>query len=176
MEPEPPGLVEDPVFGIRSSFRREGGSLIVDTWIDPGGGVTAHVHPEMQERFETIEGTAQFLAGRKWQEASAGEGLLVSPGTRHAFRNRSGDVAHIRCVATPPSTLEEFLTEAAAMSRAGRINRFALPTTPAAVLEIASLARRHGEMVVMSSPPRLVQKLMIPPLARLAARRAKQHA
>ena len=172
MEPEPRDLVEDPVFGIRSSFRREGESLIVDTWIDPGGGVTPHVHPAMEERFETIEGTAEFLAGRRWQETPAGEGVVVPPGTRHAFRNRSDAVAHIRCAATPPSTLEEFLTEAAAMSRAGKINRFALPRSPSALVEIATMAQRYREMVVMSSPPPLVQKLIIPPLARLGARRA----
>jgi len=176
MEPEPAGLVEDPVFQIRSSFRRDGEALVVDTWIDPGGGVTPHVHPAMEERFETIEGTAEFLAGRKWQEAPAGEGALVPPGTRHAFRNRSDAVAHIRCHATPPMTLQEFLTEAAAMSRAGRINRLAMPTSPGALLEIAAMAERHREMVVMSSPPRPVQKLLLPPLARLGAKRAKRYA
>ncbi len=169
MEPEPPDLVVDPVFQIRSSFRPDGESLIVDTWIDPGGGVTPHVHPAMEERFETIEGTAQFLSGRKWHETPAGEGVVVPRGTRHAFRNRGDGVAHIRCRATPPMTLEEFLTEAAAMSRAGKINRFALPTSFAALKEIAALAERHRPMVVMSSPPALVQKLLLPPLARRAA-------
>lgn len=181
MEPEPPGLVEDPVFRIRSSFRRERGEggrevMVVDTWIDPGGGVTPHVHPAMEERFETVEGQAEFLAGRKWQKAAAGEGALVPPGTRHAFRNRSDEIAHIRCRATPPLTLEEFLTEAAAMSRAGRINRFAMPTSPGALLEIAAMAQRHREMVVMSSPPPLLQKVLIPPLARLGARRERRYA
>lgn len=176
MDPEPKGLVEDPVFQIRSGFERDGDSLIVDTWIDPGGGVTPHVHPAMEERFETIEGTAQFLSGREWVTAPAGEGVVVPPGTRHSFRNRSGEVAHIRCRATPPMTLQEFLTEAAEMSRAGKINRFALPTSPRALLEIAAMAERHREMVVMSSPPRPVQKLMLPPLARLAARQERPYA
>ena len=58
----------------------------------------------MEERFETVEGTAQFLSGRKWHDTPAGEGVVVPPGTRHAFRNRSDDVAHIRCRATPPMT------------------------------------------------------------------------
>ena len=169
-------LVEDPVFKIRSSFERDGDTLIVDTWIDPGGGVTPHVHPAMEERFETIEGTAQFLSGRKWHDTPAGEGVVVPAGTRHAFRNRGGEVAHIRCRATPPSTLQEFLTEAAAMSRAGRINRFALPTSLGALVELAAMAERHREMVVMSSPPRPDQKLILPPLARLGARREKQYA
>jgi quercetin dioxygenase-like cupin family protein len=173
MEPEPPGLVVDPVFQIRSSFECQGESMVVDTWIDAGGGVTPHVHPAMEERFETIEGTAEFLSGRKWHETPAGKGVVVPRGTRHAFRNRSDGVAHIRCWATPPSTLEEFLTEAAAMSRAGKINKLALPTSFGALLEIAMMAERHKEMVVMSSPPRVVQKLMLPPLARMGQSRAE---
>jgi mannose-6-phosphate isomerase-like protein (cupin superfamily) len=161
-------LAEDPVFKIRSSFRREGESLIVDTWIDPGGGVTPHVHPAMEERFETIEGTAQFLSGRKWVTAPAGEGVLVPPGTRHSFRNRTDEVAHIRCRATPPMTLQEFLIEAAALSRAGKLNKLGLPTSFAALKDVAALAERHRPMVVMSSPPGFVQKLLLPPLARRA--------
>jgi Cupin domain len=163
-------LVEDPVFKIRSSFARDGDSLIVDTWIDPGGGVTPHVHPAMEERFETVEGTAQFLSGRKWVTAPAGEGVVVPPGTRHAFRNRSEEVAHIRCRATPPMTLQEFLTDAAAMSRAGKLNKLGLPTSYAALKEVAAFAERHRPMVVMSSPPALIQKLLLPPLARRAER------
>ena len=161
-------LVEDPVFKIRSSFRQDGDALIVDTWIDPGGGVTPHVHPAMEERFETVEGTAQFLSGRKWVTAPAGEGVLVPAGTRHAFRNRTQEVAHIRCRATPPMTLQAFLTEAAALSRAGKLNRFGLPTGFAALKEVAALAERHRPMVVMSSPPAFVQRRLLPPLARRA--------
>ena len=161
-------LVEDPVFKIRSSFEHEGQSLIVDTWIDPGGGVTPHVHPAMEERFETIEGTAQFLSGRKWVTTPAGEGVVVPAGTRHAFRNRGDEVAHIRCRATPPMSLQEFLTDAAAMSRAGKLNKLGLPTSYAALKEVAAFAERHREMVVMSSPPAIVQKLLLPPLARRA--------
>lgn len=161
-------LVEDPVFKIRSSFQDDGDTLIVDTWIDPGGGVTPHVHPAMEERFETVEGTAQFLSGRKWVTAPAGEGVVVPPGTRHAFRNRSGEVAHIRCRATPPMTLQEFLTDAAAMSRAGKLNKLGLPTSFAALKEVAAFAERHRPMVVMSSPPAFIQKVILPPLARRA--------
>jgi hypothetical protein len=122
----------------------------------------------MEERFETIEGTAQFLSGRKWVTAPAGEGVVVPPGTRHAFRNRGEEIAHIRCRATPPMSLQEFLTDAAAMSRAGKLNKLGLPTSYSALKEVAAFAERHRPMVVMSSPPLLIQKVILPPLARRA--------
>jgi hypothetical protein len=39
--------------------------LHVATWVDPGGGVTPHLHPAMEERFAMLEGRLSFLAGRK---------------------------------------------------------------------------------------------------------------
>jgi hypothetical protein len=37
-------------------------------------------------------------------------------------------------------------------------------------VEVAAMAERHRPMVVMSSPPAVVQKLLLPPLARRAER------
>jgi hypothetical protein len=62
-------VVEDPVLRQRLSFSRTndqdaGEVLHVETWVDPGGGVTPHLHPAMEERFEMVEGRLSFLAGR----------------------------------------------------------------------------------------------------------------
>src|SRR3954451_24709607 len=113
-------LVQDPVLRQRFRFSRtvEDGNdtLLVEVWVDPGGGVTPHVHPAMQERFEVLEGRASFLAGRTWQQAGPGQTVVVAPGVRHAYRNTGDEVAHITCQARPPSTLQPFLEDAAALS------------------------------------------------------------
>src|SRR5438309_273876 len=118
-------LTEDPVLRMRSRFWRttedRGEVLHVETWVDPGGGVTPHIHPAMEERFEVVDGRPEFLAGRRWKAAKPGETVVVPPGNRHAFRNRGREVAHFVCHASPPSTLQEFLEDAAGLSRAGRI-------------------------------------------------------
>jgi quercetin dioxygenase-like cupin family protein len=84
-------LIEDPVLRMRSHFwttvEDQHEVLNVGTWVDPGGGVSPHIHPSMEERFEILEGRPQFLAGRRWREAAPGETVVVAPGTRHAFRN-----------------------------------------------------------------------------------------
>ncbi|WP_354702392.1 hypothetical protein DSM112329_02750 [Paraconexibacter sp. AEG42_29] len=174
----PDQLTEDPVLGMRSRFWEAAGDdgtpvLHVETWVDPGGGVTPHVHPVLEERFEVLEGTPQFLSGRRWETVQAGTTVVVPPGTRHAFRNRSGEVAHFVCRVTPPSTLEAFLTDAAAMSRAGCITRRALPRGLDGLLQAAVLAHHHREMVTLLAPlpPPPVQRLVIPLLARAGARR-----
>jgi len=170
-------LTEDPVLRMRSRFWRTtesaGEVLHVETWVDPGGGVTAHVHPAMEERFEVLGGRPEFLAGRSWKASQPGATILVPPGTRHAFRNRGDEVAHFVCHATPPSTLQEFLEDAAALSRAGGISRRALPRSLDGLLQAAVMAHHYRDMVTLLSPlpPPAIQRLVIPPLARAGERR-----
>jgi quercetin dioxygenase-like cupin family protein len=171
------GLAVDPVLRMRSRFWRTSEDddevLHVETWVDPGGGVTPHIHPAMEERFEVVEGQPEFLAGRRWGVAQPGATVIVPAGTRHAFRNRGHDVAHFVCRATPPSTLQEFLEDAAALSRAGAITRRALPRSIDGLLRAAVMVHHHRDMVTLLAPlpPPAIQRLVIPPLARAGERR-----
>jgi quercetin dioxygenase-like cupin family protein len=169
-------IIEDPVLRQRLRFERttdpDGGDVLhVHTWVDPGGGVTPHVHPAIEERFEVLAGRPSFLAGRKWQAASPGETVVVPAGTRHAYRNRTGEQVHMVCHVRPPSSLQEFLEGTVALSRAGKIKtRWALPASPSAAVEAGAFAYRHREMVTLlfpPLPPPAVQRLVLPLLARL---------
>jgi len=172
-------VFDDPVLRQRFRFSRaadeEGAEVLhVDTWVDPGGGVTPHVHPAMEERFEVLEGQLSFLSGRKWQTASAGETVVVPPGVRHAYRNRGEETAHMTCHARPPSTLQEFLEDTVALSRAGKITRQGIPKSLSGLLAGAVLAERYRDMVVLGFPPLpppFLQRALFPALARLGERR-----
>lgn len=164
--------VVDPVFRLRHRFRADGDALLVETIVEPGGGVTPHVHPAMEERFVVHEGRCQFLAGRAWSECGPGEEALVPAGTRHAFRNRGDVPTRIECRATPGSTLQGFLEDAAGMSRAGKLHKIGLPK-PNGLLEAAVLIDAYDDMVHLGfpAPPRPVQKLVFGTLAKVAHRR-----
>jgi mannose-6-phosphate isomerase-like protein (cupin superfamily) len=170
-------LTVDPVLKMRSRFWRTNDAgvevLHVETWVDPGGGVTPHIHPAIEERFEVLEGRTEFLGGRRWSESGPGATVLVPPGTRHAFRNRGSDFTRFVCHATPPSTLQEFLEDAAALSRAGAITGRALPRSFDALLQAAVMVHAHREMATLLAPlpPPPIQRLLIPPLARAGERR-----
>ena len=176
-------MIEDPVLRQRLDFRRttdeDGGEVLhVEMWVDPGGGVPPHIHPAMEERFEVLEGTPSFLAGRKWRTASPGETVVAPAGVRHAYRNKGERTAHIVCHARPPSTLQEFLEETTALGRAGKFTRRgSLPKSFDALLQGMAMAHRHREMVILlfpPMPPPPVQRLILPALARLSERRAAQ--
>lgn len=170
--------IADPILKQRLAFRRTTGEsgaevLHVETWVDPGGGVPPHVHPDMEERFTVHSGHCDFLGGRHWRTAGPGETVVVPAGVRHAYRNRSDETAHVVCEAEPASTLQEFLEAITALGQAGRLTRHALPNSFAALLEAVVIAEDHKEMVELGfpMPPRPVQKLLFPPLARIGRRR-----
>jgi mannose-6-phosphate isomerase-like protein (cupin superfamily) len=156
-------LIHDPVLRQSYRFTRAPDALLMDNYVEPGGGVTPHIHPTMEERFEVVSGRAEILSGRTWVKAGPGDVVVVRPGTRHAFRNRGDEVAHVRCEASPPETLQEFLTEVAELSQDGGINRRGMPTSLGAFKRVIVIARRHRDMVELlfpPAPPRPLQKLL----------------
>jgi quercetin dioxygenase-like cupin family protein len=169
-------LIEDPVFNYRLRFYpRSGDSLKMDVFVDPGGGVSIpHYHPVTEERFTVERGEAVFTADGEEIRAGESEEVVVSPGVRHTFRNTGTEEAHIVCVAEPALDLQGFLTEAAAMARAGKYTKRGIPRGPGALLEAAEFTERYRDTVVITGgpfPPPRLQPAVLGPLARLQRRR-----
>jgi mannose-6-phosphate isomerase-like protein (cupin superfamily) len=58
--------------------------------VAPGGQpARAPIHPHQEERFEVQSGSLIFLEGDEERTVSAGETLVVPPGTPHQFFNRT---------------------------------------------------------------------------------------
>lgn len=169
-------LIEDPVFNYRLRFYpQQGEALKMDIFVDPGGGVSiAHFHPATEERFTVERGEAVFTSDGDDVRAGPGEEVVVAPGVRHTFRNTGPEEAHIVCVAQPALDLQGFLTEAAAMARAGKYTKRGIPTGPGALLDAAEFVERYRDTVVITGgafPPPRFQPALLGPLARLQRRR-----
>jgi hypothetical protein len=83
-----------------------------------------------------LEGRLSLLAGSKWSSAGPGETVFVPAGVRHAYYNKGKESAHVVCHARPRSTLQEFLEDAAALGRAGKLTkRGAFPKSFEALLQ-----------------------------------------
>lgn len=167
-------LHDDPVGRQRLAFERgtaEDGTpiVLVDCWVDPGGGVPPHIHPHQTEVFDVLEGEMTFTAGRSKKRVPGGESITVPPGTRHAYANRSDSTAHMRCTATPAADLEDFLTETARLAREGHIMRIGPLRGPGSLRglrQVAALLRDHRENTLILFPPPIVQKVLLDPLAK----------
>jgi len=86
-------VMDNPVSGERFVFHQttgdSGGELLaLELVLDPHGHVPGgHVHPVQEERFEVVSGTMRFRKGLKTVVATAGDVVVVPPGTYHRFTN-----------------------------------------------------------------------------------------
>jgi quercetin dioxygenase-like cupin family protein len=163
-------LVEDPVLRQRYRFAREGDVLSVELWADPGAGVPEHYHPALEERWEVVEGEATFQVEGEETRAVPGERLVVPAGVRHSFVNTAANESRYRIEVEPALELREFLEGAAELNRSGGFTRTGIPKGPRALVRGAAFSRRYRDTTVLAFPPPLVQRVLFPPLARLARR------
>jgi len=161
--------IHDPIHRVAYSFRREGGSLWVSTWLEDGGHLPEHFHPSLEEHWEVLEGTAKVKLDGTWRDLVPEDGrIAVAPNVRHELKNDSGRQAHLRAEVIPPGRLEEFLTESARGAREGLYNRRSMPTSLRGAVWLADLANRFMDETVMCSPPPAVQRILVPAVARFA--------
>lgn len=160
-------VVHDPVRRQRLRFSQEDDVLHAEVWADPGGDVPAHYHPSQEERWEVVAGNVRFLLDSERIEAGPGTTVVAPAGVKHAFLNIGPSEAHLRVRVEPALRLQGFLEEAAALARAGAYTRRGIPRRPGAVAQLADLMSRYADVTVMAFPPRLVQRLLLEPLARL---------
>jgi oxalate decarboxylase/phosphoglucose isomerase-like protein (cupin superfamily) len=136
--------------------------LSIGVRVEPGGGVPTHSHPSQEERFSVVDGQVFFRVGRDRFTAGPGAEVLVPPGTKHRFHNRSGYEASFRALLTPGTGAAAFFTETAALAREGLFTQGGLPKRWRAVVRGAELLDRYRDQVVIYNPPPALQRLLVP--------------
>lgn len=152
----------DPVSGARYAFRHQGENLIVDAWLEPGGGLPRHYHPIQEERWQVLEGRVSFHLDGTDRTLSPEDGVVVvEPGVRHALKSIASTEAHLRCEVIPALHLEEFLTDSAAAAQRGLFRKGGIPANLEGARWAANFLDRHSEETVMTWPPRIAQRAMV---------------
>ncbi len=170
--PDKTPTVRDPLHRTAYAFEREGENAWVYTWMEAGGHLPEHFHPSTEERWASIDGTVRVKLNGVWRDLTPADGpAIVAPGDRHALRNDSGRQVYLRCEVIPAGRLEEFLTESSWAAQQGYFTKHNLPASVRGALWAADFAQRFMDETVMCSPPPTLQRLILPPLARLARRR-----
>jgi mannose-6-phosphate isomerase-like protein (cupin superfamily) len=166
----PGEFIDDPLFRQRYRFSRDGDVLHVEIHTEPGGGVLAeHVHPQLEERYEVVEGEVRFRVDGTPKLLGPGDRLVVPAGVRHSFQNSGDETAQLIVEAEPALRLRESIEEGAALARAEKFSPSGVPRSLRALCAAAALAQRYRETVVLTSPPPAVQRLLFPLLARFAS-------
>jgi mannose-6-phosphate isomerase-like protein (cupin superfamily) len=78
-------------------------------WPRPGGRAPEHVHPEMEERYEVVEGTAAFRIAGEHTTAGPGDVVTVAPGTPHLAWNPTAEPVRLKVQFRPALRWEEFV-------------------------------------------------------------------
>ena len=102
--------VENTATGERVTFVSISPELLVmdDVWTRPGHRAPEHVHPEMTERWEVLEGRAAFRIAGAELEAGPGETVVAPAGAPHRAWNPAGGVVRLRIEMRPALRWAEF--------------------------------------------------------------------
>jgi quercetin dioxygenase-like cupin family protein len=161
--------IHDPVHRVAFGFEPRDGHIWVHTWFEPGGNLPEHFHPSLEEYWQSLEGTLRAKVAGTWRDLRPeDEPVTVARNVRHAIKNESGAQAHGLSKVVPGGRLEEFLTEAARAGQDGLFNARNMPTSWRGAMWIAKFAYRFRDETVMCSPPPALQRIVLPPLARMA--------
>jgi quercetin dioxygenase-like cupin family protein len=95
---------------VRTAAATNGELLELElVWPRPGQRAPEHVHPEMEERYEVVSGTAAFRIGGEERTAKPGDVVAVPPGTPHLAWNPTQDEVRLKVEFRPALRWEEFV-------------------------------------------------------------------
>jgi quercetin dioxygenase-like cupin family protein len=172
--PAPARIITNPVTGEALTWlvtaRQSGGRLVKAEIRVHGAGRGArlpHAHPSARETFTVVRGRMAIEHDGRVTVLQPGESLTVAPGIEHAWWNaRAGELCfHVEV--SPPGRYEELTEVGFRWAREGRLNACGDPGLVAG----AAFLAEFGDDIAYEVPPHWLQKVLVPPLARIGRRR-----
>src|SRR4051812_19209695 len=139
-----------------------------ETRVRPGGAVSvAHRHRECTERFEVLEGELTVELDGETRTLAPGEQLTIPPGAAHHYANTSEQDVVFRFDVWPAGRFEAMVVTLFALGMEGRTDAKGAPSP----LQMAVLLDEYADVLEVVGPPRWLQRLAIPVLARIGRAR-----
>jgi mannose-6-phosphate isomerase-like protein (cupin superfamily) len=136
--------------------------------VRPGGAVSvAHSHPTIRERFEIVEGTLTLRVDGQEHRLTAGERRTIEPGQVHHYRNAEANDCVFRCEVWPAARFEAMILTLFCLAGEGATNAEGVPSP----LQMAVILHEFDDTMRVAGPPRWLQRLLLPPLARIGRAR-----
>jgi quercetin dioxygenase-like cupin family protein len=159
---------------LRGSEDRGDGPAVVYLTLKPGGAVVGeHVHPTIVERFTLVKGQLEAKIGGKAMTLTPGHSITAEPMVPHDWWNAStSEDAHIiievdAALGTPRDRgdrFEQMIGTMFGLANDGKVDPKGRPHLLQAIL----IGGEFSDVVVFTSPPPWVQRVMIALLSPLA--------
>ncbi len=154
-------VVENPVTGERvivltDPFEHPEQVLVGHLIVAPGGRVaTAHLHPNLRERFHVLGGRVGFRLGDEERELGPGEVAEVPPNTIHDWWQVGDEPASVVAEVDPGIRFAQMIGTLFGLARDGESTKDGLPKP----LQLAVTMREFSDIMVIASPPPWVQRI-----------------
>lgn len=129
--------------------------------------VGEHCHPATVERFTVLEGELTLKRDGVTSVFREGETAVIDPGVWHDWWNASDRDARVRVEVTPGERFVHMIETLFGLARLGHTNSKGMPHP----LQLALFAQEFSDVIVLRSPPRMVQRAIFGALAPIARRR-----
>jgi quercetin dioxygenase-like cupin family protein len=146
----------------------EGRYMQTETRVRPGGAVSVvHRHAECTERFEVLEGELTVQLDGQTRTLTVGEQVTIPAGAAHHYANTSDEDVVVRFDVWPAARFEAMVVTLFALAMEGKTDAKGAPSP----LQMAVILDEYGDVLALVGPPRWLQRLVIPSLARLGRAR-----
>jgi quercetin dioxygenase-like cupin family protein len=146
----------------------DGRYLHSEVRVRPGGAVSvAHSHPSIRERFEVVEGLLTLRIDGQEHRLAPGERRTIEPGQVHHYRNAETTDCVFRCEVWPAARFEAMIITLFCLAGEGATNADGVPS----LLQMAVILHEFDDTMRVAGPPRWLQRLLLPPLARVGRAR-----
>ena len=159
---------EIPHTGERFTFTRRppdtNGQLLEIEFLVKQFSPPAHIHADLEERVEVLEGRARVRVGRKEWTAGPGDTVTFPACKAHGFRAEGDEMLRFRCEVLPPRQMETLFETIFGLYRDGKADKRGQPSP----LQNVLLAEEHNAF--LAGPPIWLQKPFIAAFAFIARR------
>lgn len=161
--------IENVRTGQRMTFQitaedSDGALVRFDSFNPPGPFEPVHLHPEQESSTEVLSGSLLFVVGGREIRLGPGDRTVIPAGTPHTFRNEGPEEAHSIAEFRPALRIAECFETLFALAQRGELDARGMPSP----LQLALSGPEFGREMRLPSPPWLIQRLALAPLAPFA--------
>jgi len=141
-------VVGDVYRFLATGEETNGQYAIWEALVPPGGGPPPHIHSREEEGFYILEGEITFTVNGETIVAKAGTFANMPVGSRHSFKNQSGQPARM-LISVAPAGLEQIFFEVGVPLEEG--STAAMPPSREEIERLLAAAPRYGVEIIL--PP-----------------------